>query len=209
MSPYTAITRMATISETYGIERARTDGRFKRDREAWTTGVFALAFSKLKEEERWIEIETVEATPDNRLHLIDQSSGRNVIWTHNIEVVDWQENVDDIMEVIKKKCKRAYPSHYFLLVNARHSGKILDFDLVVEEIKKMRSPFLEVWVVAFIGRDEMKVVRVAPAVFSIDMKKSEFEKASKQKPFVQRENRGTGTEFRDLGLTYLPIPRGD
>jgi hypothetical protein len=50
----------------------------------------------------------------------------------NIEVVDWEENVDDIMEVIGKKCKRAYPDHYLLLVSARHSGKVLDFDWVIE-----------------------------------------------------------------------------
>jgi hypothetical protein len=54
---------MKTISETYGIERARTDGRFKKDREAWTTGMLALALSKLKGEEWWIEIETVDSTP--------------------------------------------------------------------------------------------------------------------------------------------------
>jgi len=35
MSPYTAIIRMRTISEKYGIDRARTDGRFKKEREAW------------------------------------------------------------------------------------------------------------------------------------------------------------------------------
>jgi hypothetical protein len=34
MSPYIAIKRMATISETYGIQRARVDGRFKKEREA-------------------------------------------------------------------------------------------------------------------------------------------------------------------------------
>jgi hypothetical protein len=46
MSPFIAIKRMQTISERYGIARARTDGRFKKEREAWTTGVFALALSK-------------------------------------------------------------------------------------------------------------------------------------------------------------------
>ncbi len=170
MSPYIAIRRMATISETYGIERARTDGRFKKEREAWTTGVLALALSKLKGEEFWIEIETVENTPDTTLRQIDQSTGRNVIQTRNIEVVDWEENVDDVMQVIGKKCKRAYPDHYFLLVNAPHSGKLLDFDRVIEDMKKMRSPFLEVWVVALVGLDDMKVVRVAPGGLPIDLK---------------------------------------
>ena len=35
MSPYTAIVRMKTISERCGIDHARTNGRFKREREAW------------------------------------------------------------------------------------------------------------------------------------------------------------------------------
>jgi hypothetical protein len=98
MSPSIAIRRMATISETFGIERARTDGQFKKEREAWTTGVFALALSKLNGEPWWIEIETKDNTPDTRLRQLDQSSGNNVIQTRNIEVVDWEENVDNIME---------------------------------------------------------------------------------------------------------------
>ena len=210
MSPYITIRRMATISETFGIERARTDGQFKKEREAWTTGVFALALSKLNGEPWWIEIETKDNTPDTRLRQLDQSSGNNVIQTRNIEVVDWQEKVDDIMEVIRKKCKRAYPDHYLLLVNARNSGKVLDFDQVVQEMKRTDSPFLEVWVVAFVGPDDMKVVRVAPGALSVDLKiRAELEKAKKQTPFIKRGIRGTGTELRDLGPAFLPIPKGD
>ncbi len=210
MSPHIAIKRMATISETYGIERARTDRRFKKEREAWTTGILALALSKLNREQWWIEIETVDSTPDTKLRQLDQTSGNNVIQTRNIEVVDWEENVDEIMEVIGKKCKRAYPGHYLLLVNAPHSGKVLDFDRVVEDMKAIRSPFLEVWIVAFVGLDDTRVVRVAPGALAIDLKlRAELEKASKQTPFVQRGVRGTGTGIRDLGPAFLPIPRGD
>jgi len=76
MSPYIAIKRMATISETFGIERARTDGRFKKEREAWTTGVFALALSKLNGEQWWIEIETAkrkwpQKTNKTCLHVLE------------------------------------------------------------------------------------------------------------------------------------------
>jgi len=210
MSPYIAIIRMKTISETYGTERACTDGRFKKDREAWTTGMLALALSKLKDEKWWVEIETVDSTPDTKLRRIDQSSGHNVIQTRNIEVVDWEENVDDVMEVIGKKCSRAYPGHYLLLVNARHGGKVLEVDRVIEEMKKIRSPFLEVWVVAFIGPDDVKVVRVAPGGLAIDLKaRAELEMARRQKPFLRRGIRGTDTQFRDLGPVYLPIPRCD
>ncbi|PYV51017.1 MAG: hypothetical protein DMG98_26805, partial [Acidobacteria bacterium] len=129
MSPYVAVTRMITVRETYGRGRARNDRRFKKEREGWVTGIFALAIEKLSGKEWWVEIETADCTPDTRLRQIDQSSGQNVIQTMDIEVVDWEENVDDIMEVIEKKCKRAYPSNYSLLVYARHSGKLLDFDL--------------------------------------------------------------------------------
>ena len=210
MSPYIAIRRMATISETFGIDRARTDGRFKKEREAWTTGVFALALSRLNGEEWWIEIETIDSTPDTKLRQLDQSSGNNVIQTRNIEVVDWEENVDDIMVVIRKKCKRAYPEHYLLLVNARNSGKVLDFDRVIREMRGIASPFLEVWVIAFVGPDDMKVMRVAPGAVSIDLKiRTELEKAKGQAPFIQRGKRGTGTEIRDLGPAFLPIPRRD
>ena len=210
MSPYIAIRRMATISETFGIERARTDGRFKKEREAWTTGVFALALSKLNDDQWWIEIETKDSTPDTRLRQLDQSSGKNVIQTRSIEVVDWEENVDDIMEVIRKKCKCAYPDHYLLLVNARNSGKVLEFDQVIQGMKGVHSPFLEVWVVAFVRPGDMKVVRVAPGAFSVDLKmRAELEKAKMQTPFIKRGTRGTGTELRDLGPAYLPIPRGD
>jgi len=210
MSPYIAVKRMATISETYGIERARTDGRLKKEREAWTTAMLALALSKLNGEQWWIEIETVDPTPDTKLRQLDQSSGNNVIQTRSIEVVDWEENVDDVLEVIAKKCRRAYPDHYLLVVNARHSGKVLNLDRVIEQMQKMRSPFLEVWVVALVGVDDVKVVRVAPGALPIDLKlRAELEKAAQQIPFVRRGIRGTGTEMRDLGPAYLPIPRGD
>jgi hypothetical protein len=210
MSPFIVITRMKTISETYGIERARVDGRFKKEREAWTTGVLALALAKLKNEEWWIEIETIESTPDTRLRQIDQSSGSNVVQTRNVEVVDWEENVDDIMEVIRKKCKRAYPGHYLLLVHARNSGKLVDFNRVTEDMKMARSPFLEVWVVAVVGVDDIRVVRVTPAGLTIDLKfREELRRARKQKPFLKRGIRGMDTAFKELGPAYLPIPRGD
>lgn len=206
ISPLFAIKRMRTISETHGIDRARTDGKFKKEREAWTSAMLALALLRLKDEEWWIEIETVEATPDTRLRRIDQTPSGNIIQTYEIEVVDWENNVDDIMEVIGKKCARAYPRNYLLLVNARHSGKLLDFDRVIVEMKTLRSPFLEVWVVAFVATANVKVVRVAPAQPCVNLTQADFEKAAEQKPFLKRGDRGTRAEIKDLGLAYLPIP---
>jgi uncharacterized protein YlzI (FlbEa/FlbD family) len=211
MSPWTTIVRMKTLGETVGVERARTDGRFKKEREAWATAVLALALTKLNGEEWWVEIETVENTPDTRLRRIEQSSGHNVIQTHSIEVVDWEENVEDVMEVIRKKCERAYPGHYLLLVHARHVGRVFEFDRIIGEMMRTRSPFLEVWVIASVGFDlHIKAVRVAPGGLAVDLNLStELEKASNQRAFLKRGIRGLQPGFRESGLTFLPIPGVD
>jgi hypothetical protein len=206
MSPSTAIARMRTISETYGNERARTERRFQKEREAWATAVFALALSKLKREEWWVEIETRERTPDTKLHHIEQSSGHNVIQTRSIEVVDWEEHVANIMEVIGKKCQLAYPGDFILVVNARHGGKELYVDQIAEAMKKMPSPFLEVWLVGGVGLNHMKAVRMAPGLVEVDLQREDLQMARSQHPFLQRGAWGTEPGFYDLGLVYLPIP---
>jgi len=210
MSPYTAIVRMNTISERCGMNRARTDGRFKREREAWATGWLGLALSKLKDDDWWVEVETVDATPDTRLLQIEETANGNVVNTHNIENVDWEENVDDMMTVIRKKCERQYPRDYLLLVHARNHRKEINFDCVIEEMKSVPSPFLEVWVMAVIGRDDIKVVRVSPGLPVVDLKiRAEMERAGKQVPFIKRGSRGREPGFYDAGTVFLPLPRCD
>ena len=45
--------------------------------------------------------------------------------------------------------------------------------------------------VAFVGLDDMKVVRVAPGALSVDLKlRAELGKAKKQTPFIKRGKRG-------------------
>jgi hypothetical protein len=210
MSPAIAIIRMKTISETFGAEAARAGGRFKKEREAWATAVLALALSKLDGHDWWVEIETVENTPDTRLRRVESTSGHNVIQTRSIEVVDWEENVNDIMEVIRKKCERAYPSNYFLLVHARNVGKVLHFDRVVVELTKIRSPFFEVWVIASVGHDQMIAVRVAPGTLRVDLKlAAELALRSKQSAFLKKGMRGMVPGFQELGPSFLPIPGRD
>jgi hypothetical protein len=149
----------------------------------------------------------VDNTPDTRLHSIDQSSGRNVIQTRSIEVVDWEENVPDIMDVIRKKCGRAYPDYYSLVVYARHIGRVLNFANGSEEIKTIRSPFMDIWGIASAGADNLKVARVAPEFLEIDLQySSELENAKKQRELVKRGIRGTTPGFRELGPSFMPIP---
>jgi len=41
----------------------------------------------------WVEIETVDQTPDTRVHHIDQSKGHNSVQMQSVEVVDWEQHV--------------------------------------------------------------------------------------------------------------------
>src|SRR5438552_17266599 len=100
MSPSIVIYRMQKIIETYGIREAQSNRRFKQEREAWASAVWVLGLMESDQREYWVEIETEENTPDAKVHRLDQSTGHNRIETYNIEVVDWEEHVDDLMQII-------------------------------------------------------------------------------------------------------------
>jgi hypothetical protein len=206
MNPRFVIARMERTMGTHGTALATTHGRFKREREAWTTGMFGLGLAKLTGHEYWVEIETLDQTPDTRIRRIDQSSGHNVVSTQSCEIVDWEEHVDDILQVIRQKCARAYPPHYCLLVLARN-GKNPDYEIVVQEIRKMRIPFAELWIIGRLSVADMAMLRVIPDVLRVDFNiLQELEKTRDQPEFVKPEKRGMSTEFRDLGMAYLPVP---
>lgn len=114
------------------------------------------------------------------------------------------------MTVIRKKCDRRYPRDYLLLVHARNYHKEINFDRVIEEMQNVQSPFLEVWVMAVTGPDDMKVVRVSRGLPFVDLKiRAEMERARKQVPFIKRGTRGREPGFYDAGTVFLPLPRCD
>jgi len=206
MSPRFVISRMKLLIEKYGYQDATTNGRFKKEREAWTSGMYALGLSEMQNREWWVEIETVEQTPDTRLHYMDQSSGRNCIQTQSIEIVDWEEHVDDPTKVIKQKCQRAYPPHFCLLMLARN-GKNLDVELLTQEVLRQKVPFGEIWITGCLAEGLMTMVRIVPNAFRFDFETARsLEKLKEQGDIMQKLKRGTSTEVQELGFVYLPLP---
>ncbi len=109
MNPSFIIDRMSRIVGTYGLSELHSNGtRFKRDREAWTTAIFALGQTHLTGKQYWVEIETREQTPDTRIHYIDQSTGRNNVGTSDVEVIDWDDHVEDPLELVRGKCRKGF-----------------------------------------------------------------------------------------------------
>ena len=206
MSPCTVVARMQAIIEKHGYETAANGGRFKHEREAWTTGLYALGLSLMNEQEYWLEVETVDQTPDTRVHRIDQGSGHNVIMTQDVEVVDWVDHVDEIMTVVRQKCAKAYPPNFCLLVLVRNDRQIA-LDKVVEEISMLTVPFAEIWLIGRSTEELAIMVRLFPGFLRFAYKLHDAcERTKTQRAFIQKQKRGSSTEFRDLGICYLPIP---
>ena len=208
LSPSFVIHRMQKIIDKHGIHEANDSGRFKQEREAWTTAVWALGLTEMHKRDYWVEIETQDRTPDTKLHRLDQSSGHNKIETYNVEVVDWERHVDDAMHVILRKCARAYPPYFWLLVLGRN-GKIFDTDAIVEGLSGLRVPFVEIWIV---GRPleasyNIQAVRLYPERLDVvfDFARA-LQQSESQKEIMRPGKRGTGTDIYSLGDVYLPIP---
>lgn len=72
MSPEFVLSRMKGVVEKHGLIDAAS-GRFKREREACSTALYALALSEMFGAKYWVEVETVEQTPDTRIYQIDLS----------------------------------------------------------------------------------------------------------------------------------------
>lgn len=206
MSPRFVIARMQLLIEKYGYHDATTNGRFKKEREAWTSGMFALGLNEMQNRRWWIEIETEEQTPDTRVHYMDQSSGRNCIQTQSIEIVDWEEHVADAVKVVKQKCKRAYPPYFCLLVLARN-GKNLDIETLTREVLSEKVPFGEIWITGCLSAGLMTMLRIVPSAFRLDFETvRSIEKLEEQPDVMRKLQRGTSTEVRHLGFVYLPLP---
>ena len=139
---------MEKIVGTYGTHEALTNGRLKKEREAYASAVWSLGLTKVDTHEHWIEIETIDQTPDIKVHYLDQSAGYNDRRIYNVEVVDWEPHVDNPMQVIRQKCVKAYPSYFFLLVFGRSgTEKVVEVRVLFEEVRHLKVPFAEIWII--------------------------------------------------------------
>jgi hypothetical protein len=205
MSPEFALLRMKKVVEKYGLNAAAS-GRFKQEREASSTALYALALSEMTGAKYWVEVETIQQTPDTTVYEIDQSQGRNILRQQSVEVVDWEQHVDDPMELIRAKSRKRYPADYRLLIAAR-SGKMVYPQVIARDIRKMTVPFEEVWILGLPTSHTVNIARVHPTIFQLEFDIFEaLKKAKTDADVMSKRQRGKETEFVYLGPIYLPIP---
>jgi DNA-directed RNA polymerase subunit RPC12/RpoP len=75
MSPTIVITRFKSLVEKYGKNKAISDNKFKHEREAWVSAVWALGLNSVSNKEYWIEVETKDNTPDAYVIYFDTITG--------------------------------------------------------------------------------------------------------------------------------------
>jgi hypothetical protein len=205
MSPEFVLFRMKGVVEKHGLIDAAS-GRFKLEREACSTTLYALALSEMTGAKYWVEVETVEQTPDTRIYQIDQSQGYNILRRQSVEVVDWEQHVDDPMELIRAKSRKAYPDDFCLLIAAR-SGKIVYPQVIARDIRKMTVPFAEIWILGQSASNTVNIARLHPTTLQLEFDIFDaLKRAKTDGDVLSKRQRGKETEFVPLGQLYLPIP---
>ena len=87
------------------------------------------------------------------------------------------------------------------------SGKLAYPQVIAHELRSLSVPFAEIWIVGIDATGEAHVDRVhldyIPLQFAIP---EVLANVRTDVTFLQRQQRGTGTEFVPLGKIFLPIP---
>lgn len=209
MSPNIVLRRFKSTVEKHGWKKILT-GRFKQEREACIAAIWAYGVQHItKVQEYWVEVVTTDQTPDCRIIFLDASAGYNHRKIMNLEIVEWDEHREDMLELIEQKCGKAYPSYFFLVVFVRNDKEMLVKD-ILQKIKNLKVPFAEIWILGrlpiSIGAYRLFLAHPEPTkLVDFDVFES-YRQNIDQTDFMKAEGRSKSTERTNRGLLYLPIP---
>lgn len=212
MSPNIVVSRFESIVKKCGAKAAVRSSRFQREREAWITGVFILGLRQDTGLEYWVEVETIDSTPDTYGYFIEQINDNNYRRVLNFEVTEWEDHVDSLEEIIKNKTRKAYPNYFILLVYGWKPGATVNLEKEFVNLQKSSDiPFSEIWLVVATGPPKnYQLTKLYPSRgrirFNLD---NALEGNRKQPEFGKFLKRGTGTVRTPLGKIYFPLPECD
>lgn len=210
MSPKFAMDRFERVVGTHGWAKAKK-GNFKKEREAYIAAIWAYGVQRTTGfPEYWVEIVTQDETPDCKVIILDTSAGYNHRKIMNLEIVEWDEHRESMLELIEEKCAKAYPDDFFLVVFVRNGKETLVEDLL-QKVRSLKVPFAEVWILGRLapstGAYRMLLVHPEPTkLVDFDALES-YRRNAGQTDFLRPTGRGKSMERTNLGSIYLPIPK--
>ncbi len=209
MSPNFIIDRFQKVAGKHGRKKILT-GTFKQEREACIAAIWAYGVQHITGiQEYWVEVVSMDQTPDCKVIFLDTSAGHNHRKIMNLEIVEWDEHRENMLELIEEKCGNAYPPYFFLVVLVRNGKETLVED-IRKKIESLKVPFAEIWILGrlpvSIGAYRLFLAHPEPTkLVDFDVLES-YRKNIGQTDFLHPEGRGRSTERTNRGLLYLPIP---
>ena len=209
MSPNFIIDRFQKVIGKHGWAEAMK-GKLKQEREACIAALWACGVQRTTNvPEYWIEVATQEQTPDCKVIFLDASTGRNHRNIMNLEIVEWDEHRESMLELIEQKCAKAYPPFFFLVVFVRNDKETMVED-ILQKIRSLKVPFAEIWILGrlpvSISAYRMLLVHPEPTkLVDFDALES-YQRNVGQTDILQPNGRGRSTVRTDRGHVYLPIP---
>jgi hypothetical protein len=120
LTPQLVLARKQEIINKFGIANFLTRQEFKRAREMYQTAIYALGMTARTGNYFWVT-PAKDDTPDT--YLIWQQG--NELFAECVEITLWNEYVDDMWEIIKKKIDKKYPLHFSIVIhNSQENRKV-------------------------------------------------------------------------------------
>jgi len=146
-SPKYAIYLLWNLKNKLGDVVLKSD-KFKKEREAWVTGVALLAINKMTNNLWWLQV-PIEDPPDMlAMTLISNlKENRNYMNYRYIEVmeINRHSSVDIETEIINKVSDKFYPKETCLLVHIKKDILIMDMKMMSENIHNKIHHLADIW----------------------------------------------------------------
>ncbi len=124
--PNEIIYRHNQIIQKYGLENVVNSAIFKKAREMYQTARYAMGMTARTWIKYWIcPASEKYQTPDTFLIKIPDRDN-NEIKIECVEVTLWENHVDNMLEIIRKKIKKYYPFYFVILIHIEKPNSYID-----------------------------------------------------------------------------------
>lgn len=118
LCPHLVLARNQEIIKKYGLNNFLKRNEFKRAREMYQTAIYAIGMTARTGDYYWITPSNKD-TPDS--YLIWKEG--NELFVECVELTLWNEHVEEMLEIIKKKINKQYPPYFSIVIHDSHDNQ--------------------------------------------------------------------------------------